>query len=65
MCPFDESDEDALQIEDRLKRLEKVSENLTAKVSRNSKAYKAKDSRLMNYFQSEKLWALGVILSNR
>ena len=42
MCPFDVSDEDALQIEDRLNRLEKVSKNLTAKVSRLSKAYKAK-----------------------
>ena len=32
LCPFDVNDEDALAIEDRLERLEKVSRNLQTKV---------------------------------
>ena len=45
LCPFDVSDEEALQIEDRLARMKKVSETLSAQVSRLYKAYKDRKFR--------------------
>ena len=48
LCPFDINDEDALKIEDRVERLQRVSKSFEAKVYKLRKEVKQKKELLKN-----------------